>query len=327
VTATALAETYGDGDKNPVGVSEAWVAWRPFPRGAVRWQVKLGAFHLPVSLEHRTAGWTSPYTLSASALNTWVGEEFRVLGTEVEARWLGASSGYRGDIALVGGVYGWNDGAGAVIADRGWALTDRPALLFSGLGRPRIDLYYEIDGRPGYYAGVSWRHHDRLELRVLHYDNRADPGAHNADLDFAWKARFTTAGLRLEPGDRWTLAAQYIDGITYVGPEGSDDQFAMRLSAWYGLASAEFARDRLTVRFDKFTTRQDSGFYGPPADDAGHALTVALMHQITKRWELAAEWLRVESRFPPRRTYGLPVAATERQLQLAVRYRFRLDVG
>jgi hypothetical protein len=325
LSATAVVDAYDDGDQDPVGISEAFVAWRPFPTNALRWQVKAGAFFLPVSLEHRLVGWSSPYTLSASALNTWVGEEFRVIGTEIEARWLGAAIGYRGDVALVGGAFGWNEGAGVVMAERGWALTDRPSLVFSGLGRRRPGLYYEFDGRAGAYAGLSWRHHEQLEVRALYYDNRADPAAQNADGDAAWRTSFSTIGARWEPLDNVTFAAQHLQGRTAVGADGSDDQFNMRFETWYALASVEYRRHRLSVRFDRFSTHQESGFYGRLADETGHAFTVALMHRLAERWELAAEWLRVNSQFPPRIDAGVAAASTDTQFQLAVRYRFRFE--
>ncbi len=230
LTLNAVAESYADGDVQPAGFSQAYLDWRPFPTRPVRFRLRAGAFYPPVSLEHRQVGWTSPYTLSTSALNTWIGEEFRVIGTELEARWLGASQGYNGDVALVGGVYGWNDGAGTIMADRGWALTDRPSLLLGGLGHAHEHLYTELDGRPGYYAGVAWRHGEALEVRALHYDNRADPGAHNSRFDFAWETRFTSVGVRYEPTDRVTLMAQHLDGKTYVGPDSAGpDQFALRV--------------------------------------------------------------------------------------------------
>ena len=327
VAATVVADAYDDGDVNAVGVSEAFVQWRPFPVNSIRWQVKAGAFYLPVSLEHRLLGWSSPYTLSASAVNTWIGEEFRVLGTELEARWLGAAHGYRGDIALIGGVYGWNEGAGVAIAVRGWALTDRPSVAFGELGRQRLGLYYQFDGEPGWYGGIAWRHHERFELRALHYDNRADPAASNLKGYAGWNTRFNALGARWEPLDPLTLTAQYIEGRTAVGPNGDPDQFLMDLSAWYALASVELGRTRLSARYDDFRTHQTSGYLGPASDDQGHALTVAVLRPLTEHWELAAEWLRVSSQYPPRAFIGVPAAATDTQLQLAVRYRFRLETG
>ena len=224
-------------------------------------------------------------------------------------------------------MFGWNEGAGVVMAERGWALTDRPSLVFSGLGQRRPDLYYEFDGRPGAYAGLMWRHHEQLELRALYYDNRADPAAQNTEGDAGWHTTFSTTGARWEPLDNLTVVAQELQGRTAVGPNGSDEQFNLRFSTWYALASFDYRRERLSVRFDRFSTHQESGFYGPPpADETGHAFTVALMHRLSERWELAAEWLRVNSQFPPRIDAGLPAASTDTQIQLAVRYRFRLEV-
>ena len=161
----------------------------------------------------------------------------------------------------------------------------------------------------------------------MHYDNRADPAASNRQEYAGWNTRFNTIGARWEPVDPLTLTAQYIEGRTAVGPNGDLDQFLMDLSAWYALASVEVGYSRLSVRYDRFSTRQTSGNYGPPSDDAGHALTVAVMHRLAEQWELAAEWLRVDSDFPPRYGLGLPPAARDTQIQLAVRYRFRWQTG
>jgi hypothetical protein len=329
LTLHAVAESYADGDAHPLGLSQAYLDWRPFPTRPVRFRLRTGAFYPPVSLEHRQVGWTNPYTLSASALNTWIGEEFRVIGTEFEARWLGASQGYPGDVALVGGAFGWNDGAGGILAERGWALTDRPSLLLNSLGHARENLYTELDGRPGWYGGVSWRHGEALEVRALHYDNRADPGAHNSRPEFAWETRFTSVGVRYEPTERLTLLAQHLEGRTYVGADSlGPAQFEMRLQAWYALASYEQGPHRLSVRFDHFANRQDRGFDPDYTnDDAGHALTLAWFERLGEHWELAAEWLRVRSLFPPRFDLGIGPGVTDRQLQLALRYWFRVQAG
>jgi hypothetical protein len=290
----------------------------------VRFKVKLGAFHLPASLENRDIGWITPYSLTPSAINTWFGEELRTIGVEGEARWLGVQSGYYGEISAVAGVFAWNDPAGKLIADDGWALHDRQSTLFGGLGRPREAFFRDIDGRPGYYAGLSWKHHDRLELRVLRYDNRANPGATNAE-DFAWRTQFTSVGLRWEPDARWTLIAQSLQGQTYVGPDGAPDrQFAMSMRSWFALGSFNLGRERVSVRFDRSSTHQRTGFFGPPHDDDGHALMFAYMHDFDRHWQLAGEWQRVRSSFPPRVNIGEPEQLTETQLQLAVRYRFAL---
>ncbi|HEX4150910.1 MAG TPA: hypothetical protein VHY75_01735 [Steroidobacteraceae bacterium] len=327
LTLHAVIDAYGDYGGNPLDLSEFWAEIRPFPSNALRWRLRLGAFHMPVSLENRGAGWSDVYSLTPSALNTWLGEEFRTIGVEAEARWLGASRGYLGDIALVGAVYGWNDTAGELLADRGFALSDRPSTLFGGLGRPSTNFYREIDHRPGFYTGLTWRHHDRLELRALRYDNLADPSATTSSGDGAWRTRFSSLGARLEPTANWTLITQYLDGDTAIGPNAVvDDQFRMTYRAAFALASFEWRRERLTARFDDFHTHQQSGFYGPPRDDAGHAWTAGWTHDLGQEWQLAAEWIRVFSRFPPRTTVGDSPSFLQTQTQIAIRYRFRFGV-
>lgn len=322
-TVHAVFDAYGDYGGNPLDVSEFFLDLRPYPTAAIRWHARVGAFFAPVSLENRGVGWSDVYSITPSAVNTWLGEEFRTIGAELEARWLGASSGYLGDVALVAATYGWNDPAGVLIARRGFALSDRPSTLSDGLGKPSTGFYREIDRRPGYYAGLSWRHHDRLEVRALRYDNRGDPGADNAAGEHAWRTRFTSLGARLEPSPHWTFITQYLDGDTAVGPDSAgDDQFRMGFHALFALASFEWARERLTVRYDDFHTHQSSGDYGPPSNQTGHSWTFAASHEFGDHWQAVAEWLRVISSFPPRVT-EIPVTQVQSQIQLAVRYKFR----
>jgi hypothetical protein len=326
-TLHAVIDAYGDYGGNPLDLSEFWAEVRPFPVHALRWRLRLGAFHMPVSLENRGAGWSDVYSITPSALNTWLGEEFRTIGAELEARWLGSSRGYLGDIALTAGVYGWNDSAGELLADRGFALSDRPSTLFGGLGRPPTNFYQEIDHRPGYYAGLTWRHHDRLEVRALRYDNLADASATTSSGDGAWRTRFSSLGARLEPTAPWTFIAQYLEGDTAIGPNAAlDEQFRMTYHAAFALASLEWRRERLSARFDDFHTTQTSGFYGPPRDEAGHAWTVGWTHDLGHEWQLAAEWIRVFSRFPPRMAVDDSAAFLQTQTQIAIRYRFRFGL-
>lgn len=326
-TLHAVFDAYGDYGGNPADVSEFYLDVRPFPTNFVRWRVRVGAFYMPVSLENRGIGWTDVYSITPSAVNTWIGEEFRTIGAEAEARWLGASTGYLGDVAFVAAAYGWNDSAGELLADRGFALSDRPSTLFGGLGKPNINFYQEIDHRPGFYAGLTWRHHDRLEVRVLRYDNRGNPAATTPSGDGAWRMRFTSAGARLEPSAHWTFIAQYLNGDTAVGADSAgDDQFLMHFHAGFALGSFEWAHERLSVRYDDFHTHQLSGFYGLPSNETGHSWTLSAAHEYGEHWQFLVEWLRVDSSFPPRLSIGTPVTQIQSQVQLAVRYKFRFQV-
>ena len=66
--------------ERPLDVLDAWVRYRPVSTTPWRWSVRAGAFWAPVSLENEGVGWTSLWTLTPSAINSWVGEELRTIG-------------------------------------------------------------------------------------------------------------------------------------------------------------------------------------------------------------------------------------------------------
>jgi hypothetical protein len=332
VSTHLVAGSYGDGNEAPVDVTEAYVDYRPYPDDAWRFRVRAGMFYAPISLENRGPGWGNVYTVSNSVVSTWIAEEFRTIGVEGEARWRGQALGYADEIALVSGVYGWNDPAGVLVASRGFAVHDRqatafghqpyPGSLYEGPA-PKIDLFKEIDNRAGYYAGLAWRHGGAFELRALHYDNRGDPTAF--DGTFAWDTSFDVVGLRIEPGEHWTFVAQALDGRTSIGGRGSFLSTQLwDLRAGFALASFAWGDNRLSARHDNFRTRQQKGGEIPLYDDTGHSTAVAYLRDFGEHWEVAAEWLRIHSTFGEREELGLPPTIDEDQAQLVLRYRIRV---
>ena len=318
------ASVWDDKDAHPLGLTEAYLQFRPYPQHGLRLRVKTGAFYPPVSLENRAGGWESPYTVSFSAINSWFATEVRTLGAEAQLDWLGSRTGHTFDLGLTLAVFGWNDQAGAVLAGDGFVLTDRQTPLAGRVGRPdRPPLhggqpFLETDGRPGAYAGLEARCLDRLTLRVLRYDNRADP----AEIDsvahrIAWRTRFTSAGARLETQNGWTFIAQWLDGDTTIDPPGFETTWPFR--AGFGLLSYRANRHTLSARYDRFWVdvrgAEDDG------TSSGHAWTLAYAYDTGGHWRVSLEWLRV-------RTYSYNRAdldgqspwATQTQLQLAVRY-------
>ena len=66
-------------ERNPVDFVEAFVRYKPAPSGSTTFSARLGAFFPPISFENTSLAWTSPFTISSSAINTWEGEELRTL--------------------------------------------------------------------------------------------------------------------------------------------------------------------------------------------------------------------------------------------------------
>lgn len=319
------ASAWGDHDKNPVDLTEAYLQFRPYPVGGYRFRIKAGAFYAPMSLENRTAGWESPYTVAYSAINTWFAEELRTIGVEGQVDWLGTRAGHGFDLALTGGLFGWNDPAGVVIATRGFALGDRQTTLFGRLGAPAYaalpaaELFHEIDGHAGYYAGVEARYFDRVVVRALHYDNHADPAEFDSTInDFAWETRFNSAGVRVEGASGWTAIFQWLDGTTYLEPFGGNLSWPFR--ARFALVSREMGHHRLSLRYDSFAVDSDDPDGGRGAQH-GYAWTAAYVFEPDTHWRFTLEWLRVKTDTANRALlFGDPRLATETQVQLAIRY-------
>ena len=322
--------TADEDEQNPIDVTEAYIEWRPYPQSHLRWRTKVGAFYPPVSLENRGVGWQSPYSLSSSAINTWIGEEVRSVGVEVSATSVGATLGRDVDIGAVAGVYGWNDPMGVLIFQRGWSLHDRATPMFGGIRRPfrmsdhdrYIDFTDEIDSRPGYYGGLEAKWRGRHLLRVLHYDNRGDPAQHGY-ADDAWLSTFDAIGARVVLPAGFTLIGQALEGETGVGP--SDDGRGMLIAdcrAWFLLGSYEFAKHRITLRHDRMYVASTRGAEMFDSQQRAHAWTAAYQYEYDHHWLAAAEWLEIDGSLQQREYMGLPAAAKERQLQLVLRYSF-----
>jgi hypothetical protein len=317
------ASVFDDKDRSALGVTEAYLLFRPYPRGGYRFRLKAGGFYPPVSLENRSSGWESPYTLSYSAINSWLAVEVRTLGVEGTLDWLGTRTGHAFDLGVTGGVFGWNDRAGVMVASNGFVVTDRQTPLFGRLGQPGVrplngaEPFMEIDHRAGVYGGLEARYLDRAVLRVLRYDNRADPtAADSVSHVLAWETRFTSAGLRVEADHGWTAIVQWLGGDTTIAPPSLTLNWPFQST--FALLSKRIGRSTLSARYDRFAVQTNAPeVYG--AQD-GHAWTAAYIFDANAHWRFTLEWVRVTSSSENREEQGGPPLASETQWQLAIRY-------
>ena len=315
---------WDDKGRNPAGVTEAYLQFRPYPRDGLRLRLKAGAFYPTLSLENRASGWESPYTLSFSAIDSWLAVELRTIGIEGQLDWLGTRLGHAFDLSATGGVFGWNEAAGAELANAGFTFTDRQTPLFDRIGKPGVPPVYgeqpfvEYDGHAGVYAGLEARYLDRVVLRVLRYDNRADPSVEDiVSNTIAWDTRFNSVGVRVELAEGWTAIAQWLGGETAIAPPGLHLEWPFR--ADFALLSKRFGRHTLSARYDRFSIRTNNEETGGGWQD-GHAWTAAYIFNASEHWRFTLEWLRVTSSSYNRVEAGGPALLSETQLQLAIRY-------
>lgn len=305
---------------------EAYVRYRPASTNEWRWSVMAGAFFAPFSLENNELGWAPYWTLTPSAINTWFGEELRTLGGQGTLEWRRDE----GKLTLTAGVFGWNDPAGVMIADRGWALDDRPTSLFEELREPNATLisfhktppdstpiFDEFDHSPGWYGGASWDDSDGWHLDFYRYDNAADPSAHQDDY-YAWRTKFWDVGFSNQFGE-FTVLSQALTGDTTISPSPTFTSITEFDSA-YALLGWERGEWRLAGRGDIFHTRTHNPFGASPnLSENGYALTASASWLPNDWLRLTWEALSVTSKRGERSVVGINPAQTETQFQFSAR--------
>ena len=333
VTASLVLNA-ADDRRRVLDVNEAWLEWSPLPSGPWKARVKAGAFFPVISREiaYDGIGWTPERTISSSAINSWIGEEFRTKGVELQLLHRGRAQGSPHDIGFSAALFGANDPAGTVIGWRGWSISDRitglsEALRLADLPVYRADgsiprqtrtirLFREIDRRIGYYLGANYAYADWLEIDAMHYDNRGDPLVVK-DGQYSWNTRFNHAGARVHAG-AWDLRFQAMEGSTLMGAQAVQLDYR----AWYGLASHALGPGVLTLRFDRFSTSEHDAFPLDPNGESGHAVALAYSYTINPSLELVTEALAVHSTRPARVLLGELPAQCERSITTALRWRF-----
>jgi len=302
---------------------ETYLRYRPVSMTPWRWSIKAGAFFPPFSLENSEIGWSSYWTLTPSAIDSWFGDELRTIGSEGTVEW----RSQEGTLALTGALFGWNDPAGVLMADRGWAMDDRPTALFEDPREPDATLllfheqppgttpiFEEIDQRPGWYGGATWNDSDQWRLQLFRYDNEANPSA-MSDGVFAWHTDFWDAGFS-KTWNEFTVLAQGLTGMTVIAPAPGFSSVTDFDSA-YGLLGWERDDWRLAARADVFrtSTAGNSLF-----SENGYALTFATSW-LPKDWlRITGEVLYIDSTRNERIVEGIAPNEAATQVQLSLRF-------
>jgi hypothetical protein len=299
---SALARSSEGGRR--VGLIDAHLRWGTLDDGGTR--VRVGQFFAGSSRENIEAFWHSAYTLNHSALNSWIGEEFRPIGINLTRR----IEGSRGQWELDATLYGGNDTGPAVLAWRGFALHSRvsvygealPLLPLPSLSdRTRFGLQRsegsqpfgpDLDGRPGWALGASFSPTDGRRFALYLTDNRGDRDLHDGD-EYAWKSRFAVFSGEWAFDGQWTLLGELLGGRTRMGfPPGANVAFDFH--AAYLMLSRRTEHWRHSVRAEAFGIGEDDFSFGELNRQQGRALTYAA---LTDRgdWrygvEIARAWI------------------------------------
>lgn len=323
-------------------LTEVFALYRPIPRSAWKGHWRAGLFYPALSLENRGPLWTSPYTLSTSAINSWIGEELRTLGLETSWTRQGRFVGSTLDLTVFGSVYWGNDPAGSLLSWRGWALHDLQAGTGTKVPLPELSLFNyngtfsaqrpysqpikEVDDRPGFYTGLRWKHRQGSQLGYTYYDNRADP-SQIRDGQYAWHTRFHLVSLEGRLPGQLTLLAQYLVGDTLMANPQGEPKVVNDFWASYLMLSQRWERWRYSIRLDRFRIKDLDSTPDDNNWEDGRALTLAVNYRITKAWKASIEYLIVDAERPARRQLGEPIQQVNRQLLVSLRYGVSLGAN
>ncbi len=312
---------YDPGQRDIVGFDEAYLRYRPVSTTAWRWSVKAGAFFPPISLENDAIGWTSPWTITPSAINSWVGEELRTIGVEPHLDWRGEA----GTLGLTAAAFGADSKAGTLLYASGWNLSDAITPLGGRVRLPKIygpesasRVFDEDDNRVGWYAGASWQMPEYGEISLLRYDNDANLDA--SATNRPWRTRFWSLGAKSELGD-FTILAQGMLGDASVAYDPIDSTTTGFYAA-YVLVGWQSGDWRIAGRLDRFGTAGYDDETRWNLSEHGLAGTLAVTWRPLDWMRITGEALRVDSTRAERRYEDLAHRSVDDQFQLAVRLFF-----
>lgn len=330
LTSSLMAQVtaqYNADARHDLDLIEAFVRWRPVSTNRTRFSLKAGAVFPKVSFENTGRAWSNIYTLTNSAANTWIAEEFRPVGIELSAQYRADTF----DLFGMAGTFFANDRSGVALAFRGFTLNAQEVGLWgevaiSDLPPGRVgeinQPFIEADDRPGFSLGFSLHHQVWGEFSFYAADNRADTTVVSSH-GRLWRTRFINAAYGRDFGE-WRLGGQLMYGDTITTPTNNDE---IIVGTEFLAVSALMSRDigskvRLSVRPEYFDQKDIST--APPApdlDENGFALTAAATYRLSKHLHLTGEWVHTNAeRF--NKGDPTPIKLNEDLLQLNIQLRF-----
>lgn len=285
------------------------------------------------SFENVEDFWQTPYTLSLSALNSWIGEEFRPLGITAARRFT-QDSGASLDFSTT--IYGGNDTSAALLAWRGFAVHDRLSVFGEAL--PLLALPSlrdnggfkfqrndgsqpfggDLDGRPGFALRAKQNFVGGGHISAFFTDNRGDRKLHNDE--YAWHTRFGILGFDQPLGDTWTVLGEWMHGRTNMGfPPGPNVSFDF--DAAYLAASRSVGLWTITGRAEAFHIKELDRSVAERNTQNGTGATLALLRNDGE-WRFGIEAQYFDIRRPGNLEFSAPAQQGGAQVRVLARRYF-----
>ena len=331
-----IGNAFANKGNNNIGFTEGYIRYKGMP-SANGWRVssKIGVFYPSISLENISTAWSTPYTLTTSSLNNWIGEELRNTGVSLKIDKLGKMTKSPHTLSAEISLFQNNDPAGAMLAWHGWTIGSRQTLLQEKLivqnfparegmlaaQAPKSDPFMELDNRWGGHLSATWRYENTFKLNAGYYDNRAEEGLVE-DGQYTWTTSFSHLGLKYKLAPQLELIGQYMQGNTYMtSPFGLrvvdndfDNAFLMLRKGW--------DNSHIALRVEHFNVDDLDELIGDNNNESGNGVSLAYRYKLARQSYIMAEYNWLNSDRPSRYYEHHPVELIERQYQIAYRYYF-----
>ncbi len=339
-SAHLIFNAYSNKDKTKAGLTEGFIKYKSLPnKHGYRWQTKLGIFYPDFSIENHGLAWSSPNTLNSSSINTWLGEEIRVLGNEYKIVRLGKFHNNNYDISLSGAAFINNDPAGTLLAWHGWTSGNRQTLWTEKVLLPPLpiiqpggqlattqsqvaDPFFEVDNVLGAYLKSEIKWHRKGAISVAAYTNSAKP-YEVKEQQYGWKTEFLHVSARWLFDNGLLVSSQYINGTTVMQDANREDVVNSDFRSGFVSLSKRFASHKVTMRLEEFSVVDNDITPFDDNSEYGKSGTLNYTYRLNKSWFLSSEYTWIKSRRAARAYTGDSIHLTEQQLQLAARYFFK----
>lgn len=336
LSAHVVANAYANDGDFKIGLTEGYIKYSGLPNASgYRWQTKLGIFYPKISLENNAYAWASKNTLNSSSLNTWIGEEIRVLGNEINLTRLGKINNNSYDLSFTLSTFVNNDPAGSLLAWHGWTISNRQTLwtekvpLTDFVARREgnvledqassSDPFLEVDDRIGAHIKAEIKFHRKGKISGGYYNNNAKPYIIDNG-QYGWKTRFYHIDLTWFLPKGILLTSQFLSGDTLMQNPNRQNMVDNKYSNGYLALSKRFGPHRLTSRIEAFNVEDNDHTLGDNNTENGKAFTINYSYRISKPWFLSAEYSWIDSHRPGRTYTNNTINLIEKQFTLAARY-------
>lgn len=322
-----------DGDLE-IGLSEAYLYYRPLQRSTKKWRARLGSFYPEMSFENTDIAWLSSDTYQFSAINSWLAEEMRINGLELSYSQNGRAIRSKWSWDIRAGLFKGNDTFGSYLTWRGFSTHDRQTLFnetvrfapYPEVINPRtiwspndIQPFREIDGRWGVYAGVHLAYLRRAEFRYYFYDNRADVDVITSERYYAWHTIFHSLAFNYQLTQSTNLKMQIMDGSTLMGYRVVYADFS---AAHIQIKQQINDNLKATLRLETFDVFENDNMPQDNNHSNGLAFTANTQYKIDKNLSVGMEYSVVKNYAYNRLSLLQTPKAVIRQAQLTLQWRF-----